>query len=178
MNHCCVCQITRGKLYMCSCCENLYCSKVCQSVHAAHNTNNNTKFSNNFIGGKMQPGGSDSMFDVVTDWFERNEDKMSSMQTTETLQFTEGEAQMKWWKMNKMVIVKTIKLKKEYMGKLIFTKTIKKILRHYGGRITSVQMESVLDIEVHEKMQKHGWKPAHQFDFNNLYLYFNKNNGK
>ena len=51
MNQCCFCQENESKLYRCSCCGSLYCSKECQKgVHC--NTQNNTKISNNFIQGK------------------------------------------------------------------------------------------------------------------------------
>ena len=56
MNQCCFCQENESKLYRCSCCGSLYCSKECQkSVHC--NTQNNTKISNNFIQGKGESHG-------------------------------------------------------------------------------------------------------------------------
>ena len=90
-------------------------------------------------------------------WFDRSKNEPFSMATTETLDFCEGRAQLKWWKLMGVIIVKEIKLNRQHRGRGEFTAVVAKML-HWPG-VRTVEMESVLSDECTEKLAASGfWK--------------------
>ncbi len=91
-----------------------------------------------------------AMEKAFRDWFDRNKDKRFSMATTETTDFCEGRAQLKWWKDRKTIIVKCIKLRKEHRGRGKFTAFVVKMLR--WPDVETVELESILSDELIRKL--------------------------
>lgn len=104
---------------------------------------------------------------VFKTWLDRNKKFNNSMMTTTDVCFTEGQAQLKWWKMRGQVIVKTVSLDSEYRGKGFFTQACKKLLSEQND-VDCIQLESVLEDELMEKLQLMGWRK--QPYGNNLFL--------
>ena len=65
---------------------------------------------------------------ALREWFQRVKDTANGIFTTETLCFTEGRAQVKWWKQKRTLIVKVVRLKKMYRQKLLFTSACRQLL--------------------------------------------------
>lgn len=93
----------------------------------------------------------------MQDWFGRVKSVSNGMLTTENLVFEEGDVQLKWWKQAGQVIVKTVKLKPEYVGKGLFTAACRQLVAK-NPEIQSLKLENVLDEGLLKKLTTRGWK--------------------
>jgi len=79
------------------------------------------------------------------------------MFTTKDLEFEQGRAQLKWWRHNARLIVKTVELHPQYRGRLFFTQECQTILKEYA-EIQTIMLESVLESELVETLERKGWR--------------------
>ena len=104
---------------------------------------------------------------VFRKWFDKKSEFCNSMQTTETVTFEGGKAQLKWWKMKGLIIIKTVELLEGFRGKGLFTKFCKEMLS--WPKVENVQMESVQERVLFDKLKKIGWKSS-CFESDDLYI--------
>lgn len=93
----------------------------------------------------------------ISGWFMRNCAENNSMRTTQYVDFPEGRAQLKWWRVQGQLIVKTVELLEHHRGKGFFTQLCRSLMQAHAD-IASVKLESVLDDTLIEKLQLMGWK--------------------
>jgi len=107
------------------------------------------------------------MKEAICNWFEKNRHCENGMFTTTDLKALEGNLQVKWWKQCGTLIVKTVKLKKEWRGKGLFTQMCHGIMDQYSD-INALCLESVMDETLMWKLEQSGW--ARREGTTNFYL--------
>lgn len=109
-----------------------------------------------------------NMENIFEVWFQRVKNLSNSMLTTEELTFTQGWAQLKWWKQCSQLIVKVVEINELHRGQKLFTTECQKFLARHQD-VNAIMMESVLEKQLFNKLLSCGWTPD-SYSENNLLM--------